>query len=131
MWRLKKKIVIFLIILFILFFLYEIYCYISVKNCIDRAYRLEKGIEKIDDINDPLWGAQYVVGSHDSTSVDVFIAPKLLLLGKNSGKGYMFVFYKYYDENGELVVTSGPEEEIFYFTKENDKWDLEKIYSRP
>ncbi len=127
----KRKVVYTFIILLILFFLYELYCYISVKHCIDRAYELKEGIEKIDNINDPLWGAQYVVGSHDSTSVDVFIAPKLLLLGKNTGKGYMFVFYKYYDENGELVVTSGPEEEIFYFTKENDKWDLEKIYSRP
>lgn len=127
----KRKVVYTFFILLILFFLYELYCYISVKNCIERACKLEEGIEKIDDINDPLWGAQYVVGSHDSTSVDVFIAPKLLLLGKNSGKGYMFVFYKYYDENGELVVTSGPEEEIFYFIKNSEKWELEKVYRRP
>lgn len=127
----KRKVVYTFIILLILFFLYELYCYISVKNCIERACKLEEGIEKIDNINDPLWGAQYVVGSHDSTSVDVFIAPKLLLLGKNSGEGYMFVFYKYYDENGELVVTSGPEEEIFYFIKNSEKWELEKVYRRP
>ncbi|MBQ7469889.1 MAG: hypothetical protein IJS76_05640 [Pseudobutyrivibrio sp.] len=127
----KRKVVYTFIILLILFLLYELYCYISVKQCIDRAYELKEGIEKIDNINDPLWGAQYVVGSHDSTSVDVFIAPKLLLLGKNTGKGYMFVFYKYYDENGELVVTSGPEEEIFYFIKNSEKWELEKVYRRP
>lgn len=126
----KKRILISVLLIIIIIIVYEICGLILTRSCISRAVALKEGLETIEDTNDPLWSAQYREGSHDSSSVKVTVIPLFFLFDANKAKSHMLVLYKYYDEEGRVIMKSAPENETFFYKKINGKWTLERIFRR-
>lgn len=129
-WRVKRRLIQLLVLLVLIIISYEIICFARVSDCLLYAKDLKEGNLNIQDTTNPLWYAQYEEGDNDSDYVDVTIFPKIVLLGKDTGRCYVSVMYKYYDNNGRLVKKSGPENEILYLVKEDSKWQLQKVHRR-
>ena len=126
----KKRMLICTLVILAILVIYEACGFIITRSCVSRAVKLKEGNETIEDTNDPLWSAQYHPGSHDSASVEVTVVPLFITIGPNEGKSHMLVTYHYYDAEGNNIMTSAPENEVFYYKKVNGTWELERIHRK-